>query len=181
MIKIDIEEILSSLNEITLDNEYILYISDLLESDEVNSMKKYIQHGTTTTFDHCLKVSYVSYKIAKKLNLDARSTARAGLLHDLFLYDWHKVIDKKPLFQKHGFTHPMKALENACRYFNLNDIEKDIIEKHMWPLTFRHIPKYKESIIVTFVDKYCSTKETFEPLINRLKKKKIQTNKNYSE
>ena len=36
MIKIDIEEILSSLNEISLDNEYILYISDLLESDEVN-------------------------------------------------------------------------------------------------------------------------------------------------
>ena len=44
--------------------------------------------------------------------------------------------------------------------FCLNVIEKDIIEKHMWPLTIR-LPKYKESFIVSFVDKYCSTAEIF--------------------
>ncbi len=156
--------------DIENDNEYLECVSELLNNNVVKSMDNYIQHGTTTTFDHCLKVSYESYKIAKKLGLDYRSAARAGLLHDLFLYDWHKNTEKKPLFQKHGFTHPKVALDNATKYFNLNEIEKDIIAKHMWPLTFRHIPRYKESIIVTMVDKHRSTIETFEPLTNKVSK-----------
>ena len=149
------------------DEEYISYISDLLENESVQSMKQYIQHGNTTTLDHCISVSYKSYKIAKKLNLDYVSVARAGLLHDLFLYDWHKNTEKKPLFKKHGFTHPYRALQNASKLFNLNDIEKDIIVKHMWPLTLTHIPRYRESYIVLFVDKVRSTAETFAPLTEK--------------
>ena len=69
----------------------------------------------------------------------------------------------------------------SCNVNNFtNEIEKDIIAKHMWPLTLRHVPKYKESIIVTMVDKYCSTKETFEPLVYRLKQRKYLSNKKYS-
>lgn len=161
------------LEEIYNDTEFQEYIKELNENEAVQSMKKYIQHGSTTTYDHCLNVSYISYKIAKKLNLDTRSTARAALLHDLFLYDWHKTTEKKPLFKKHGFTHAKTALDNACKYFDLNNIEKDIIAKHMWPLTFRHVPKYKESIIVTLVDKRCSTIETFAPLFKHKESKKV--------
>jgi len=43
--------------------------------------------------------------------------------------------------------HPRVALENAIEHFDLNDTEKDIIEKHMWPLTIR-LPKTKESLVV---------------------------------
>ncbi len=161
------------LEEMYNDTEFQEYIKELDENESVQSMKKYIQHGSTTTYEHCLNVSYISYKIAKKLNLDARSTARAALLHDLFLYDWHKTTEKKPLFKKHGFTHAKTALDNACKYFDLNDIEKDIIAKHMWPLTFRHVPKYKESIIVTLVDKRCSTIETFAPFFKHRQAKKV--------
>ncbi len=177
--KMKIKEILSETISQINDARYQYYVSDLIENDVVLSMKNYIQHGTTTTFDHCLSVSYYSYKIAKKFNLDARSVARAGLLHDLFLYDWHKVMEKKPLFQKHGFTHPKAALDNAVKYFNLNDIEKDIIEKHMWPLTLRKVPKYRESIIVTMVDKYCSTRETFAPLVEKIRKLNFIIRKQY--
>ena len=88
-------------------------------------------------------------------------------------------MEKKPLFQKHGFTHPKVALDNAVKYFNLNNIEKDIIEKHMWPLTIRKVPKYKESVIVTMVDKYCSTQETFAPLVEKIKKMNFITKKQY--
>lgn len=168
------------LSDIENDKEYLECVAELLNNKVVLSMHNYIQHGSTSTLDHCITISYISYKLAKKFNLDARSTARAGLLHDLFLYDWHKVEHSKPLFEKHGFTHPQIALKNACKYFNLNEIEKDIIAKHMWPLTLRHVPKYKESIIVTMVDKYCSTKETFEPLVYRLKQRKYLSNKKYS-
>lgn len=149
------------------DEEYISCISELLENSSVQSMRKYIQHGSTTTFDHCVAVSYESYKIAKKMGMDYKSVARAGLLHDLFLYDWHLNTEKKPLFQKHGFTHPERALKNATELFNLNELEKDIISKHMWPLTLTHVPKYKESFIVSLVDKHRSTIETFEPLTTK--------------
>jgi uncharacterized protein len=173
------EDLSFDFREIENDKEYLDYISDLMDSKVVKSMKNYIQHGSTTTLDHCINVSYISYKIAKRLNLDAKSTARAGLLHDLFLYDWHKVEEKQPLFKKHGFTHPFVALKNARKYFLLNEIETDIIATHMWPLTFRHVPKHKESFVVTFVDKYCSTKETFEPLVCKIKNPKFEIKKNY--
>ena len=153
MRKRNIEKELSfTLSEIENDKEYLEYVADLLNSEIVKSMDKYIQHGTTTTLEHCINVSYISYKLAKKFHLDAKSTARAGLLHDLFLYDWHTEKKTKKLFEKHGFTHPQIALSNATKIFNLNEVEEDIILKHMWPLTMA-LPKYKESFIIILVDK----------------------------
>ena len=151
------------------DPNYYEIIKDIIESDLVQSMDKYIQHGNTTTLRHCITVSYLSYRIAKKLDLDFVSVARAGLLHDFYLYDWHDLPKEKNLFKKHGFTHPKKAFENANKYFKMNEIEKDIIVKHMWPLTLRSIPKYRESVIVSLVDKYLSTKETVSPYLVELK------------
>jgi uncharacterized protein len=58
----------------------------------------------------------------------------------------------------HGFIHPKLALKNAEENFQLSDLEKDIIVKHMWPLTVK-FPKYKESYVVCLVDKYCSIQE----------------------
>lgn len=118
-------------------------------------MKKYIQHSDITCFEHSIHVSYKSYLICRHLGLDDRSAARGGLLHDFFLYDWHNT---KPRSGLHGFTHPRAALDNANKRFMLNEIEKDIIEKHMWPLT-PSLPKYKESYIIVLVDKYCSFME----------------------
>ena len=151
------------------DPNYYEIIKDIIQSDLVQSMDKYIQHGNTTTLRHCITVSYLSYRIAKKLDLDYVSVARAGLLHDFYLYDWHDLPKEKNLFKKHGFTHPKKAFENANKYFKMNEIEKDIIVKHMWPLTLRSIPKYRESVIVSLVDKYLSTKETIGPYLVELK------------
>ena len=49
---------------------------------------------------------------------------------------------------------------------------KDVIVKHMWPLTIK-FPKYKESYIVTFVDKYCATVEFFKYLNKKYKLRMI--------
>lgn len=146
--------------------EYNKFVADLIDNQIVLEMIDYIQHGKTSCYQHCINVSYYSYKLAKKLNLDAKSVARAALLHDLFLYDWHKA-EKQPLFKKHGFTHPKKALLNANKYFLLNEKEKDIILKHMWPLTLVP-PKYKESYIVVLIDKYCCLVETLYPKLYKL-------------
>ena len=152
--------------QILKDKEYMSCIGDLLDSEPVRLMDEYMQHGSTTTLEHCVNVSYHCYKISKKLHLDYKSAARAGLLHDLFLYDWH-IYTKDPFFQKHAFSHPKKALNNALKHFELNDIEKDIIEKHMWPLTFTKVPKYKESFLITVVDKYTTCGETIFPIARK--------------
>lgn len=120
-------------------------------------MSSFIQHGKITCLEHSLYVSYCSYLICRRLGFNYRSAARGGLLHDFFLYDWHKEIPYKGL---HGLKHPYVALENANKYFQLNKMEQDIISKHMWPLTIVP-PRYLETLIVNIIDKYCAFMETF--------------------
>lgn len=50
-------------------------------------------------------------------------------------------------------------MKNAEDEFSLSEIEKDIIKKHMWPLTVVP-PVYREAWIVSIADKYCSFMET---------------------
>ena len=73
-----------------------------------------------------------------------------------FLYDWH---EKDDSHKWHGFHHAKKALENALEDFKLNEIERDIIACHMFPLNIRP-PKYRESWLVCYADKVCSGLET---------------------
>ena len=140
-----------------IDNDFLEIIHDIIINREVLKMKHFRQHCSTSCFDHCLSVSYYCYKICKKLHLDYKSAARASMLHDLFLYDWRlKQNDRTGL---HAFTHPRIALENSLKLFDLNKKEKDIILKHMWPVTIVP-PKYLESYIITLVDKYCALNES---------------------
>ena len=138
-------------NIIYNDKEYMNIVKDIISNEMVQNMKLYRQHFNVSCFDHCLYVSYNLYIICKKNKLDYVSAARAGLVHDLFLYDWRKRQDgRKGL---HAYTHSKTAYENAKKIFDLNEIEKDIILKHMWPVTLG-LPKYKESFLITYVDKY---------------------------
>lgn len=117
-----------------------------------------MQHGDTTCKAHCIKVSYFSYRICRRLGWDYVQTARAGLLHDLFLYDWHTHA-KETGEHFHGFTHPRRALANAEKYFDLTDKEKDMILRHMWPLT-PVPPKSREGMAIIYADKFCGLAET---------------------
>ena len=133
-------------------NEFLEIVSDIMMNAEVQKLKFYKHHYGYTRFEHSLSVSYYSYIVCKFLHLDYKSIARAGLLHDLFFYDCENKLTRP---KKHIIKHPSIAFENAQKLFTLNDKEKDIILKHMWPLTFVP-PKYLESFIITFVDKYCA-------------------------
>lgn len=160
----------SLLQKIYSNDEFIQMIDNLLNNDTVKQMKNFRQHYETSCFDHCLIASYYCYLYGKKFNLDYVSCARAAMLHDLFLYDWRKKQDgRKGL---HAFTHPKTAYENASKLFDLNEKEKDIILKHMWPVTIA-LPKYKESYLLTLVDKYCALNESYQEIYNRFCQKKL--------
>lgn len=130
----------------------------LLSNGEVRSMAGFVQHGRVSCLEHSVAVASMSFWLCRRLHLsaDLRSLVRGALLHDFFLYDWHEGSGRAGL---HGFTHPKTALQNADRLFLLNDRERDIIVKHMWPLTIVP-PRHWESFIVCFADKYCSLRET---------------------
>ena len=131
---------------------------DVLKSGKMQALRTFIQHGAVTRYEHCLSVSYIALELADKLrvNVDRRSMVRGALLHDFFMYDWH---DPGNLRLMHGFTHAKEALQNAQKEFELNDIERDVIKKHMFPLN-PVPPKYRESWILCMADKICASKET---------------------
>ena len=119
---------------------------------------QFFQHGNTTVLDHSIRVAEKSLKIAEKLHLkvNVESMIRGALLHDYFLYDWH---DRSVRPRFHGFRHPALALRNAVRDFHLNAIERNIIIRHMFPLTIIP-PLFIESWIVCIADKYSALEET---------------------
>lgn len=148
-------------------SDYHYLVADLLESKTVQQMMEYTHHGDTTCFQHCLNVSYYNYKVCRFFSLNERAGARAGLLHDLFLYDWHTYRRSKGE-RLHGFTHAKTALKNVRENFYVSDLESDMIEKHMFPLNITALPKYRETLVIVLVDKYCGLLETVIPRIKKL-------------
>ena len=135
--------------------EYNEIISDILNNREFKKIEGF-KHHSTNRLDHSRRVSFYSYRICKRLGFDYVSAARGGLLHDFFI-NTYKNCNKKKLL----VNHPMFALYNANKHFVLNDIEKDIIRSHMFPVNMKVIPKYKESYVITFVDKMACVYERF--------------------
>lgn len=64
--------------------EYRNRMNKLFSDDVIQSMKKYSHHGRTSLFGHSVHVSYYNYLVCKKLHLDEKAGAKAGLLHDRF-------------------------------------------------------------------------------------------------
>lgn len=132
--------------------------ADILASEGMQSEKQYRQHGTTSVFEHSVRVACLGVCIAALLHIktNERSLVRGALLHDYFMYDWH-IPDRG--HRLHGFTHAARALENAVRDFDTDRIERNIIARHMFPLNLTP-PRYIESIIVCIADKICAACET---------------------
>lgn len=133
---------------------------DILHSENFHKTRQHIQHGNVTVNEHCMNVARHSLAITNALHIPCsrRELVRGALLHDYFLYDWHKSDMEHP-HKLHGFYHPGRALKNASREYNLSQREKNIIQRHMWPLTVIP-PGCKEAWIVTTADKWCSLMET---------------------
>ena len=67
--------------------EYRACVEELLFSSQVQHMKSIRHHPGVSCYEHSVFVSYVAWYLADRWGADARTAARAGLLHDLYLYD----------------------------------------------------------------------------------------------
>ncbi len=146
------------LNNEDFFNVVLYYGKDILQSKKMKQQKQFIQHGNVSIYEHSISVAIYCLKIAQYFNLDVdyKSLVRGSLLHDYFLYDWHIFHETH---KWHGFTHAKVAMKNASKDFKLNDIEKDMIYCHMFPLNIR-FSKYKEGWILCVADKLSAIAET---------------------
>ena len=80
-----------------------------------------------------------------------------AILHDFYYKPWQDSKEKRSFFKQHGFVHAKEALENSRKHFPrlINDRVENIILRHMFPLNITP-PKYKETWVVTLMDKKCS-------------------------
>ena len=135
---------------------FLQCVGSLLETQEVGSMKKWRHHFSITCYQHSLFVSYMAFRLARRLHWDYRAAARAGLLHELYLYD---PADASAHPGNQCLDHPEFALRNASALCpDLSVKEKNAIVSHMFPLAV-HLPRCREALVVNIADKVCATME----------------------
>ncbi len=137
------------------DSDYLSKVSDILEKSEFKKMEDIVHHGVNR-LDHSIRVSYYSYLLSKFLRLDSEKVARAALLHDFFFEDNSELSRKDRMITM--VKHPSYAVSNAKKYFEISEMEEDIIASHMFPVAPR-VPKYLESWLVDLVDDIASIYE----------------------
>ena len=136
-------------------------IEKYISHNKVQEMKNYIQHGTISTYEHCLSVTRGSFYVNRHYNLKANEDVLipAAMLHDFYLYDWHNKDEGS--HDLHGYIHAARASRNVEKFFSeLGNESHHVIESHMWPLNLTKLPRSREAWIVCLVDKYVSVKET---------------------
>ena len=140
-----------------MEKEVISCIREMVRSSRLDRMTEFCQHGDTNCLTHTVAVVYCALALAEKMHIkiNKRELIRGGILHDYFLYDWH---DGKKERRIHGFTHPGYALKNAEKDFRLTKRERNIIKRHMFPLTVVP-PRYREAWLICIADKLCAVKE----------------------
>lgn len=167
-----------------LEKDFFKYSKNILTDAHMRSSERNTQHGSVSVFTHSVMVAQYAYRLNKLLNLGCNKKAliHGALLHDFFLYDWHKIPKEIAKEGLHGFKHPVIAARNARAHFNVTPKEYGIIITHMWPLTFTRVPFNRESWLICGVDKYCSLLETLriQPYSNMLVKKWVAQGCKYS-
>lgn len=136
------------------DKEFYNIVKDIINNEEFLKLREIKHHGINR-YNHCVRVSYYTYKVAKMLGLNYYEATRGAMLHDFFLDETVKDGSYRALTK-----HPKYALENSIKNFALTDREKDIIKSHMFPVNLT-LPRYKESWLVDLVDDLCSFYERF--------------------
>ena len=126
-------------------------IDNIITKDKYQSMKTYYAHKNISCYEHSIKVckGCLDFVEKHKIKCNIEDLIKGALLHDYYLYDWHK----QKRFNFHGLKHHRISINNAKKDYETNRRIENMIYSHMFPLTFWTIPLYKESWILTLIDK----------------------------
>ena len=138
----------------TNKTEFYQLIEPYQHHPKVLDMKTCKHHGIDR-YDHSFRVAYHTYKVTKRWKLNYQSATKAAFLHDFFI-DEVKEENAIGRLQK----HPAIAAKNAKDYFGLTEMEENMIQTHMFPVTMRP-PKTREGWILDVVDDVASIYERF--------------------
>ncbi len=137
------------------NQEFQEIVKDILDNKEFQMLNSELHHGISR-YGHSLRVAKSTYKFAKRFHLNYVDATRAALLHDFFFDDQLALYNNAQTWCK----HPIYALENSVKYFSLNEMQKNAIVSHMFP-SCKVLPKYRESWLITCVDKGVSFYEMY--------------------
>lgn len=140
---------------ISQKQEFDNIVSDIINHPIFQELDFELHHGISR-YSHSYRVAKSTYRIAKKIGIDYRSVTRAALLHDFFFDKQLEEFNKAQTWCK----HPEVALMNSQKYFMIDEKQENIIVSHMFP-SCKVFPKYKESWLVTCVDKTISFYEMY--------------------
>ena len=133
-------------------------LSEMLDNPAIQRLKQVPQHKGGTTYGHCVNVTHMAYRLAKRWgwDIDISALIRGAMLHDYYLYD----TETMPYSDyRHSLVHPKLAVANAEKLFMLSDKERNIIYSHMWPIPGAPLPRSKEAWLITIADKICAQRE----------------------
>ncbi|GAB6390921.1 MAG: HD domain-containing protein [Treponematales bacterium] len=133
------------------------YARDIVSHELFLRGKTVYSHGAVTIYEHSVNVAELAFSMVEdKPAYDKRCVARAGLLHDFFLYEWHIWGWR---YIRHGWAHPAIAAAKAREVFGISDREFSCIRTHMWPWTLFHPPRCREGWVISLADKIVAVKE----------------------
>jgi uncharacterized protein len=130
-------------------------ISDIINNEQFQKLDTELHHGISR-LNHSIRVAKYTYKISKKLKWDFKKVTRAALLHDFFFDAQLESFG----IAKTWCKHPEISIQNARQYFEIDEVQENIIISHMFP-SCKIMPKYKSSWLVTCVDKCVSFYEMY--------------------
>lgn len=150
-----------------LVREYRRLVEDILSAPQFLQLADF-RHHTLNRRQHVLNVSWYSFLLARLCRLDCTAVARSGLLHDLYYYNFR---DEEVGKNEHIYAHPKLALHNARLLTELSEREEDIILNHMWPMCPVRRRHFKETYLVSCVDKFCCVIELTASFTGYLKRR----------
>ncbi len=139
----------------SVKKEFYNIYNEFYQLDKFKDLNYDIHHGLPR-LKHIERVAKYSFYVTKFFGLDYISATRGAFLHDFFTDD--EVNRSK--WKDYLNEHPKVALRNAKKYFKVNDVEKDVISCHMYPIS-KNTPKYRETLVVSICDKVASIYEFF--------------------
>ncbi|MDO4491543.1 MAG: HD domain-containing protein [Lachnospiraceae bacterium] len=135
----------------------------IIASPEFEAARNQIHHLRGNVAAHMINTAYYSVCLCKLLNKIGISTNTDDLIisclcHDLGIVNRrnNKYVTDPDCIK----NHPIESVPIAERLLgSLTSCQKDTIRTHMWPLSSSR-PRYREGMILTIIDKYCSILES---------------------